>query len=76
AAILLDVGALALRLAKPLTARLMPIPGKEAGDLTTFDFPYFANSTILPTGRPQGGALLAGGQVVLEPLAEQGLPRE
>lgn len=76
AAILLDVGALALRLAKPLTARLMPIPGKEAGDLTTFDFPYFANSTILPTGRPQGGALLAGGQVMLEPLAEQGLPRE
>jgi uncharacterized protein (UPF0210 family) len=47
AAILLDVAALALRLAKPLTARLMPVPGKRAGELTTFDFPYFANSRIL-----------------------------
>ena len=47
AAILLDVAALAQRLAKPLTARLMPVPGKAAGELTTFDFPYFANSRIL-----------------------------
>jgi uncharacterized protein (UPF0210 family) len=47
AAILLDVAALAQRLAKPLTARLMPVPGKLAGELTTFDFPYFANSRIL-----------------------------
>jgi uncharacterized protein (UPF0210 family) len=47
AAILLDVAALAQRLAKPLTARLMPVPGKQAGELTTFDFPYFANSRIL-----------------------------
>jgi uncharacterized protein (UPF0210 family) len=47
AAILLDVAALAQRLSKPLTARLMPVPGKRAGELTTFDFPYFANSRIL-----------------------------
>jgi uncharacterized protein (UPF0210 family) len=47
AAILLDVAALAQRLDKPLTARLMPVPGKAAGELTTFDFPYFANSRIL-----------------------------
>jgi uncharacterized protein (UPF0210 family) len=47
AAILLDVAALAQRLDKPLTARLMPVPGKQAGELTTFDFPYFANSRIL-----------------------------
>jgi uncharacterized protein (UPF0210 family) len=47
AAILLDVAALAQRLAKPLTARLMPIPGKRAGDRTAFDFPYFANSHVL-----------------------------
>jgi uncharacterized protein (UPF0210 family) len=46
-AILLDVAALAQRLAKPLTARLMPIPGKRAGDRTAFDFPYFANSHVL-----------------------------
>jgi uncharacterized protein len=47
AAILLDVAALSQRLAKPLIARLMPIPGKAAGDLTEFDFPYFANSRVL-----------------------------
>jgi len=46
-ALLLDVSALALRLNKPLTARLMPIPGKKAGDLTGFDFGYFANSRVM-----------------------------
>ncbi len=47
AAVLLDLSALALRLDKPLTARLMPIPGKKAGDATDFQFDYFANSRIL-----------------------------
>jgi len=47
AAILLDVATLALVAGKPLTARLMPIPGKKAGDTTDFDFPYFANARIL-----------------------------
>ena len=47
-AILLDLASLSLRLAKPLTARLMPIPGKKAGDPTGFDFPYFANSRVMP----------------------------
>jgi uncharacterized protein (UPF0210 family) len=46
-AILLDIAALALRLDKPLTARLMPIPGKKAGEDTGFDFEYFANSKVL-----------------------------
>ena len=46
-AILLDLAALALRLDKPLTARLMPIPGKAAGDPTDFDFAFFANSRVL-----------------------------
>lgn len=46
-AILLDLAALAQRLDKPLTARLMPVPGKTAGDPTNFDFPYFANSRVL-----------------------------
>ncbi len=46
-AILFDLAALSIRLNKPLTARLMPIPGKNAGDPTKFDFPYFANSKIL-----------------------------
>jgi uncharacterized protein (UPF0210 family) len=47
AAILLDVATLALVADKPLTARLMPIPGKGAGEPTDFDFPYFANARIL-----------------------------
>ncbi|RPI29225.1 MAG: DUF711 family protein [Chloroflexota bacterium] len=47
AAILLDLAALAQRLEKPLTARLMPIPGKSAGDPTNFEFAYFANSRIM-----------------------------
>jgi len=47
AALLLDLSALALRLDKPLTARLMPIPGKKAGDPTDFDFSYFANSRVM-----------------------------
>ncbi len=46
-AVLLDVAALAVRLNKPLTARLMPIPGKKAGDAVAFDFPYFAPSRVL-----------------------------
>jgi uncharacterized protein (UPF0210 family) len=47
AALLLDLSALALRLGKPLTARLMPIPGKQAGDSTGFDFEFFANSKVM-----------------------------
>ncbi len=53
-AILLDIGALSLRLKKPLTARLMPIPGKSIGDATEFDFSYFANSRVMD---PDAGAL-------------------
>jgi hypothetical protein len=45
--LLLDVAALALRLDKPLTARLMPIPGKAAGEPTGFDFEFFANSRVM-----------------------------
>jgi uncharacterized protein (UPF0210 family) len=44
---LLDLCALALRLDKPLTARLMPIPNKKAGDETNFDFAFFAPSRVM-----------------------------
>ncbi len=46
--LLLDLGAIGLRHSKPLTARLMPIPGKTAGDAVHFDFPYFVDSRVLP----------------------------
>jgi hypothetical protein len=60
AAVLLDVAALACRLDKPLTARLMPIPGKQAGDPTGFDFPYFANSRVMALDAQSLLGLLAG----------------
>jgi len=47
APLLLDLCALALRVDKPLTARLMPVPGKKAGDETNFDFGFFANSKVM-----------------------------
>jgi hypothetical protein len=47
AAILLDMCTLAVVADKPLTARLMPVPGKVAGDLTDFDFSYFANARVM-----------------------------
>ncbi len=65
--LLLDLAALALRLNKPLTARLLPIPGKKAGDPTEFDFPYFANSRVLPLRSEKVSGALAGAEDV--PLA-------
>lgn len=63
APLLLDLAALAVRLDKPLTARLMPIPGKKAGDPTDFEFAYFSNSKVmhLESGPLAGG--LAGDEV-------------
>jgi len=64
AGILLDVAALAHRLDKPLTARLMPIPGKVPGDLTSFDFEYFANSRVLSINAEPLQSLLAGDGII------------
>ncbi len=50
AGILLDLGALSARQRKPLTARLLPLPGLSAGDAATFDFPYFTNSAVMSPG--------------------------
>jgi uncharacterized protein len=64
-AVLLDLAALALRLDKPLTARLMPIPGKQAGEPTSFDFPYFANSRVLPLKTSPLSSPLAGSESIV-----------
>jgi len=58
--LLLDLSALALRLDKPLTARLMPVPGKKAGDSTSFDFGFFANSKVMSLDSLRLNSLLAG----------------
>jgi uncharacterized protein len=41
-----DVAALAWKWHKPLSARLLPVKGKKAGDKTEFDGPYLFNATI------------------------------
>jgi uncharacterized protein (UPF0210 family) len=46
ARLLLDVTALAVRLGKPLSARLFPVPGTRAGDRTSFTSPYLTNTIV------------------------------
>lgn len=56
--LLFDVAALSVRLHKPLTARLMPLPGKAAGDPVHFDFAYFADGGVLSVDGAAGEGLL------------------
>ena len=58
-AVLLDIAMLASRLNKPLTARLMPLPGLSVGDPVTFEFPYFANSRVMAISGSGINGLLA-----------------
>lgn len=51
-AVLLDVAALSAVLQKPLTARLMPVPGLKPGGEVRFDFPYFADARLPDLPRP------------------------
>jgi len=62
--LLLDLSALALRLDKPLTARLMPIPGKKAGDDTNFDFAFFAQSKVMNLESEPLNSPLKGNEVL------------
>jgi uncharacterized protein (UPF0210 family) len=76
AAIVLDTAALAVRLDKPLTARLFPVPGKRAGDAVRWDFAYFAPSRVLPVrGMGPEGALATSAvynpQAILAPGDER-----
>jgi len=41
-----DVAALAVRWGKPLAARLMPVVGKKAGDMTDFSDPFLTNARL------------------------------
>lgn len=65
AALLLDISVLALRLNKPLTARLMPIPGKKAGDMTDFNFDFFVNSRVMALEAEKLEKLFASDEVFL-----------
>ncbi|NSW51614.1 MAG: DUF711 family protein [Anaerolineae bacterium] len=67
-AILRDVAFLSSRLQKPLTARLMPIPGKKAGEMTAFQFDYFVNTRVMPVDEPHStGKLPSNGRVQIHP---------
>jgi len=57
--LLMDISALSLRLKKPLTARLMPVPGLKSGEKTTFDFEFFRNGQIMDFPAAKLGGLLA-----------------
>jgi uncharacterized protein (UPF0210 family) len=59
AGVILDTSALAVTLRKPLTCRLFPVPGKRAGEMTDYDFPYFANARVLPLKGRGSGRLFA-----------------
>jgi uncharacterized protein len=43
-----DMATLAVKLHKPLSARLLPVTGKKAGDRTEFDNPFLVNATLQP----------------------------
>lgn len=45
-AILIDMATLAIKLNKPLSARLFPIPGKKAGEMANFNSPYLVDCQI------------------------------
>ncbi len=63
-AILLDLASLSSRLAKPLTARLLPIPGKKAGDQVCFDFAYFSDCRVMPLRAAPLTRFLAGDEPI------------
>jgi uncharacterized protein len=46
--LLLDLTTISSRLAKPLSARILPVRGLRAGEVTRFDSPYVCNSRVMP----------------------------
>jgi uncharacterized protein (UPF0210 family) len=62
AGIYLDVAALSVALGKPLTARLLPVPGASAGEMTRFTWDYFANTRVSPIAGGGASGVLARGR--------------
>ena len=46
ASLMLDVAAVALKLNKPLGIRLLPVPGRSAGEMTTFNHDFLHNTKV------------------------------
>jgi hypothetical protein len=78
--LLVDLGTMALRHNKPLTARLMPIPEKKAGDELHFDFPYFTDSRVMELPAQLLEGLLGGSGLMdvgpIQTYRRQGQPKE
>jgi hypothetical protein len=47
-----DMASLAVKWHKPLSARLFPVQGKGAGEMTELDSQFLVNATIQPMGKP------------------------
>jgi hypothetical protein len=46
----------------------MPVPGKKAGDVTTFDFGFFANSRVMKLdAEPLSAPLISDALIPLSP---------
>jgi len=59
----LDVAALSIALnQKPLTARLLPVPGARPGDMTAYTFDYFSNTRVPPAAGAGAAGILERGQ--------------
>ena len=67
APILLDLAALSARLRKPLTARLMPLPGLSAGERTNFSFEYFSNGKVMQAAPQSLTGMLASDDIFYIP---------
>jgi uncharacterized protein (UPF0210 family) len=64
--VILDMAALAVRLDKPLTARLLPVPGKKAGEAAEWpDFPFFAKGKVMAVAEEMGEVGLFGGEMLV-----------
>jgi hypothetical protein len=63
--IITDMAALAVKLDKPLTARLFPVPGKAAGEPAEWpDFPYFARGKVMHVPPVREGSSLFTGSLL------------
>jgi uncharacterized protein (UPF0210 family) len=59
--IILDMASLAVKLDKPLTARLVPVPGKAVGEPAEWpDFPYFARGRVMSVPETTDDGLFSG----------------
>jgi uncharacterized protein (UPF0210 family) len=45
--LMFDLSTVSLRLNKPLSARLLPVLGKDPGEMTSFESKYMCNSVVM-----------------------------